>query len=54
MKLRTTSIKSKANEVKVKAWKILLSKALEEGETQALRAIIEIAESNPAGEIPNE
>jgi hypothetical protein len=54
MKPRTTNIKSKANEVKVKAWKILLSKALEEEETQALMAIIEIAESTPTGETPNE
>lgn len=51
MKERSSSIKSKANEMKVKAWKLLLKKAFE-GETEALKAIIELAE--PIEEAQNE
>jgi hypothetical protein len=47
MKERTTSVKAKATEVKIKAWKELVKKAFS-GEVEALKAIIQIAEDNRA------
>lgn len=45
MKERKTSVKSKANEMKIKAWKILCRKAFEgDSDISALKAIIELAE----------
>lgn len=45
MKERTTSVKQKANEVKIKAWKLLVQKAFDgNGDTESLKAIIQIAE----------
>ena len=45
MKERKTSVKQKANELKIKAWKCLVVRAFSEGgNVEALRAIISIAE----------
>lgn len=46
MKERTTSVRQKANELKIKAWKCLVVKAFssEDGNIEALKAIISIAE----------
>lgn len=45
MKERKSSVKQKANELKIKAWKLLIQKAFNgTGEIEALKAIIQIAE----------
>ncbi len=50
MKVRTTNIKDKCSELKVKAFKLLVSKGFDEGEVSALKAIIELAEPQKAEE----
>lgn len=45
MKIRTTNIKERANEVKVRAWKQLCLLAFQENNVQALEAIIGIGET---------
>ena len=54
MKPRTTNIRDKAAEAKVKAWKLLLSKGIGEGEISALKAIIELAEPETEEGITND
>lgn len=46
MKIRKSSVKDKASEQKVRAWKVLCQKAFgEESSVDALKAIIELAET---------
>lgn len=45
MKIRTTNIRERANEIKVKAWKQLCILAFQENNVQALEAIIGIGET---------